>query len=83
MTSLGSLVGSYKVGPRTMGLLVFGAGAADAWHFHTFGTSTDLTFIVAAASALGVHVANQASAAAKASQPPSPPNAAVPPAVGG
>lgn len=32
-------------------------GAADAWHFHTFGNYADLVFIIGGLAAFGVNIA--------------------------
>lgn len=72
MTLIAQALASATTWTRATALGVVGIGAADAWHFHVFGTNTDLTLIVGAAAALGVHVATQAAiaAAAQSGNPP-------------
>lgn len=63
------------------GLLTFGFGVADLWHFHSpIGTNGDLIFVVGGLGALGVSLAynagvtaaTSASVSVKSPQSPSP-----------
>ena len=70
MNLLAAALGSAVTWTRTTAFVIMGAGLADIWHFHSMGTNVDLVLIVGAASALGVHLAMQASAAAAAAKNP-------------
>ncbi|HUY25411.1 MAG TPA: hypothetical protein VMV09_08945 [Candidatus Saccharimonadales bacterium] len=70
MNVLGQALASATTWTRFTALTVIGLGAADSFHYHVWGTSTDLVLIAGAAAALGVHVATQAAAAAPSANPP-------------
>ncbi len=73
MNLVASAISSATTWTRFTALSVIGLGAADSFHYHVWGTSTDLVLISGAAAALGVHVATQAAAKAAAASSTTPP----------
>ena len=70
MNLLANAIASATTWTRFTAMAVIGLGAADSFHYHVWGTATDLVLIVGAASALGVHLAMQAASAAAAAKTP-------------